>query len=216
MSTQPTAPTATAAPAGAFVATTRFKEAVAMINHLDTVKLIKVAATILARMAEKKSGSAFTEAEMEQLQEVLGISSSDVETLVAGSSYIFDQAAFNNLSPENLEPQLVSHGMEDTAAAAFKKVWGDGRAPFVSALRERTLGAPQTLDGVDWRLQLTMSSKDLSKTKTLSSVLDLKLGDASRPDAAPEHLVMELNMEQLMKLYNDLEKVQSQLDKITK
>lgn len=201
---------------GVFAATSRFKAAVRLINQVDAGKLGKTASSILQRMTEQKSGSLFTEAEADQLKAMLELTSDDLDTLVSGTSYIFDQAAFFNLSGDKLEPQLLEHSMGQASVDAFKAAWAEGRAAFTAALREKTLGAPQVLSAVDWRLQVTMAHSDLSKTKVLSSILDLTLGDASAPGAQPEHLLMELSKEQLSKLYADLERVQSQLDKITK
>jgi len=64
-----------------------------------------------------------------------------------------------------------------------------------------------------------MAHGDLSKTKVLNAVLDLTLADADAAagdHAGTEHLRMELDKEQMARLFQDLEKVQSQLDQITK
>ncbi len=201
---------------GAFAATSRFKAAISIFNQLESPKLAKVATMILTRMTERKSGSTFSETETEQLKAVLELSSSDVDIFVSGCSYVWDQAAFSNLSPDKLEPQLLEHGANQSAVDVMKSVWADGRVAFINALRERTLGAPQTLDAVNWRLQLTMSHKELSKTKAMSAILGLSLGDVSDPDKAQEQVLLEMSKDQLSQLYNDLERVQAQLDKITK
>lgn len=222
----------------AFVSTTRFKDAVRLLNQVELGKLEKVAATIATRLAERASQSAFTSAEEEQLRALLELGQEDLDTLVAGISYIWEQAAYLNLSPEKLVAQLEEHTVSKDALAALAGVWAKQRLPFVSSLRERTLGAPAVVTDVDWRLQLTMAHQELSKTKVLSAVLDLTLAPAGTAAAAStssssssssaegaaaagvegevtERLLMELSKDELLRLYNDLERVQTQLDGLT-
>jgi len=214
---------AAAAAAGAnavFVSTSRFKSAIALLNQTDVSKLTSVLTTLLNRMTERKgSGAVFNDTERNALKTALELSSEALDTFIGGCSYIWDQAAFYNLTPEKLELHLKEHDLIEEAIAVFKAVWAAGRLAYVNALRERTLGAPLVLKDIDWRLQITMANTTLANTKTLSSLLDLTLGepDSGNSSGAPvEHLLIEFSKEQLTKLYDDLERVQVQLDNLAK
>ena len=145
----------------------------------------------------------------------LSLTPDDLTTVVSGSKYILDQACFFNLAAEKLHNQLVEHNMNEDQAAIFGKVWKKSRTPMVEMLREHSFGAPLALTNIDWRLQVSMAHDKLSKTKHVATVLDLHLADPSGETPA-ESVLLEFNKEQLLELYENLELIQSQVDKITK
>lgn len=186
------------------------------MNGIDKQKFPLVVSRIIAKFHEK-SGRVFTEKEEDQLKQLLGISSEQLDTFISGCSYIFDQAAYHNLTAEKLMGNLQSSTMDDTQAQLLAGIWGKERMKFINNLRDNTLGAPQVLDSVDWRLQLTMAQDGISQTKGLNAVLSLTLLDVDDTDKKNSDTVtMELSKEDLKKLYEDLERVQHQLDQISK
>lgn len=183
--------------------------------------------------------------EREQLQTVFAPSSpDDLDIILTSISYILDQSAFSNLSADKLTAHLAEHALCEASTLAIAAVWRAQGPALIARLRDRVLGAPLVLADVDWRMQLTMAHGDLTKTKVLSAVLDLTLQDpsaaASAADAAAsaaadaetgagegargglvaetgtQHVRLELDKDAMLKLFKELERVQSQLDQITK
>ena len=175
----------------------------------------KIASTVLTRLTVNKDESAFSDAESEQLRLMLNVSVEELDIIVWGCSYIWDQAAFYNLSPTNLASQLQEHGMTEAIVNVFGAVWASMKPAFMTTLRDYTFGAPKVLKDVDWRLQLTISHQSLAKTKVCNSILNISLGDANEKDVCDD-ITLELSKSQLYELYKNLETIQSQLDQISK
>lgn len=145
----------------------------------------------------------------------LGVSSDELATIISGSKYVWDQACFFNLSAEKLQHQLLENHMSEENATTFAQVWHKFRVPLVEKLREHTFGTPLALADLEWRLQVSMAHDKLSKTKHVNTILDLHLADPSGA-VEGENIQLEFNKEQLLELYENLEKIQAQVDKITK
>lgn len=145
----------------------------------------------------------------------LDVTTDDLLTIISGSKYVWDQACFFNLSAEKLLAQLVEHHMSEENASVFAQVWHKFRGSLVEKLRNQSFGAPLALADIEWRLQVSMAHDKLSKTKHVNTILDLHLADPSGATSS-ENLLLELNKEQLLELYENLELIQGQVDKITK
>lgn len=193
----------------------RFKTAINLLNHADLKKLERIASTVITRLGNNKDESVFTDAENEQLRAMLDVNAEDLDIIVSGCSYIWDQAAFYNLTADKLASQLQEHSMSDAAVNVFGSVWAASKLAFINKLRSYTFGAPKVLSDVDWQLKLTTSHQDLSKTKVCNSVLNLQLSDAN-DSSKVDNILLEFSKEQLYELFNQLETVQSQLDHISK
>lgn len=165
------------------------------------------------------------------------MSAEDTKTVIDASLYIFELAAYHRMSGGKLASQLLAAQMQQQPAQIFGQVWAEGKEPLLDRLRNHTLGAPQTLDHVSWRLQLTMGQKSISRQKNINTILNLRLlnPDADPADAASqslpqdardrssfslsppaeENLTMELDPQQLHSLFRSLERVQQQLDSLS-
>lgn len=204
-----------------FSDTRRFKQALSLIGGVGGKKLRVVLSRVLAHLsshdrrrdesaaagdaaeadaeAAAPSSSIFTEAEEAEVRELLGLSAFELETVVDGSSYVFETAAYHDLSPEALRQSLEAAGLPALQATVFARGWAEGHDALVAHLGERQLGAPLILESVDWRLQMEVDRRELR------TVLRLGLG-------GDESLTAEFDGEQLQDLADQLERIQAQLD----
>jgi len=162
--------------ASPFVETRKFKEAVALFNKLDPSKLsLLVERVLLKSPPDSKTGRLFAEKEEAKLRDAFDLTQENLETLLNASVYVFDTAAYKNITATKLKAFLEASGVDGTQAMSFAKVWNDHKETFLAKLRSQTLSGTQKLDGVKWRLQLTMGQKELSKSKDLTTIINLSL-----------------------------------------
>ena len=155
----------------------------------------------------------FTEAEEQQLTQLLGFAETDLHTVLDACAYIYEQAAYRSASGPALQAQLAASGLEDEQAAVIAAVWAERAAPYIAQLRDRSLGMPHVLTDVDWRLHLVMGQNRMAKTQELKSIFSLQLGN--KAGASGDTVTVEFSEKALFSLYSQLESVQEQLDALT-
>lgn len=190
-----------------FVQTKRFKDAMTVINGCDAGKFSMVATQIILRMEREDN-------EVARLTSVLAISSQDLQLIVNVSTYIYEQAAFKNLSAGKLKGHLDEGGMEEAQSTSIAKAWMDNKEPYLSKLRSHSLGAPGTLNRTDWRLQLNLGDQNLSKLKAPNALFNFNMSTAVK-GGQTEDITVEFTQQQLEEFYDNLELIQGQLDGLT-
>jgi len=159
--------------------------------------------------------SALTEDERKTLQETLSLTEDKLNLLLNASGYVFEQALYNSLSPEKLSEQLLllNAGLQEEHAHAFQLVWQNYAKDYVAKMRERTLGGPSLLKETNWRLQIKVGQDTSQKEKVPTAIFDFVTGTE---DAASknETLSVEFSKADLYKFFDNLEKIQEQLDSL--
>mmetsp|Transcript_17559 Transcript_17559/g.19756 ORF Transcript_17559/g.19756 Transcript_17559/m.19756 type:complete len:204 (+) Transcript_17559:36-647(+) len=199
-----------------FHQTKRFKEATDLINKIAAKKLPLLASRILDNLSRKENGQVFSEKEQTKVLKLFSIAPLELDTIMDASSYIFEQAAYHNLNAQKLAGHLAAAGVAQPQAQAFGVAWDERREAFLTKLRNHTLGAPLVLNSVDWRLQLTMGQQTLTKTKDINTIINFGIGSADAEAKEGEDLTVEMDHDALLNFYNSMEKIQSQLDAMSK
>jgi hypothetical protein len=206
-----------------FTITKRFQLAVELINEI-TGDALRTLLRVLTGKLAAASTATFSDAETEKLEELLEVTATQLATVLGATSYVFEQAAYHGADSAKLSTDLTGAGMSPDAAAAFAAAWQDDAcAAFLERLRKHTLGAPATLTGVDWCLQLTMGHSSAQRQRDLNAVVSFHLADANSGSGGGggdvggegqgnESLAVELDREGLEALYTKMEKIQEQLD----
>ena len=91
----------------------------------------------------------FSDAESEKLCSILGIDSSQLDTIMDSSAYIFEQAAYHGLTSESLGSNLTASGLDELPVSAFQKVWELNSADLLGHFRDRVPGVPRVLTATD-------------------------------------------------------------------
>lgn len=176
----------------------------------------KIISTITSRHDPKTGMAQFSPEELDQIKTLINFQAEELDIVMNCCSYIWDQAAFYNLSPEKLLNQLLSHNLAESKAQTFAAVWSNTRGGFITALKDKKFGTPLVLDDIDWALKLTTSSQSLAKTKQLNCSMSLSLVDASDNQGSKGKSVeLEFTSQQLLNFFEKLEIIQQQLDSIS-
>jgi len=199
-----------------FAGTKRFKEAVELINSVDNTTFSKIIPLIIKHLSTHQH-QIFHKDEEDHVRELLSFSADQLETVLDASSYIFEQAGYLNLNADNLKRHLELAGINDNIATTFATCWQTHRETYTSKLRDRSFGAPLTLQQIDWRLNLTMGHTSKSKTKDFNAIFNLHLSSADSADenTPPENLAVEFSPDRLADFYDKMERIQEQLDALT-
>ncbi|XP_043103948.1 COMM domain-containing protein 10 [Puntigrus tetrazona] len=192
--------------------TQSIKEAVIHINSIDINKFSRLLSRILQKLHLKEERS-FSEEEEEKLQSALSLEKQTLHLLLETLSFILEQAVYHNLKPASLRQQLENLSVQTEKAQVFAQVWA-AAAPEVLEKIRLGIFAPKKLDVVGWQLNLQMSSSSRSRLKAPHAVLNLGLRTEDDSESLQDVFV-ELNHQDLLDFYNQMEMIQTQLDSLS-
>lgn len=203
---------ATAAGMAAIVKETQsIKQAVLLINGLDTTKFPRLLSRILQKLHLKDEHS-FNEEEREKLQAALSLEKYELRLVLETVSFILEQAAYYNVKPTALQQQLENIHLNQEKAEAFSQAWTNMGQDFIEKLRQNAF-APKRLEKIGWCFNLEMGQSLQAKMKSPHAVLEL--GITSEDSENTENIFVEFNHGELLDFYNKLETIQAQLDSLT-
>jgi len=202
-----------------FTQTDNFTKGISLLNSIDASYYPPILERLLKGMKEKASSSStsstaptslFTESEQSQLSSLLSLSPTQLITFLSLLLYIFEQAAYHSLSVNKLTAELSSTALNGSLTPLFTQVWSIHRDSLLTLLSSQSFGAPAVFDDLNWRLQVSMG------TKQVKTILSLGIKHSNRNGGdEKETITMELNQQQLTALYENIETIQKQLDALT-
>ncbi|KAF4521137.1 hypothetical protein B566_EDAN012902 [Ephemera danica] len=160
---------------------------------------------------KEETTQVFSLAELEKLQVALELDEASLKLLLNSLTFILKQAAFHVAKPAVLREQLITEGLTEEKASAIAQVWVNVAKPTLEALRQHSL-CPLQLESVKSSLNARVSSSSQTGQHTALARLQLMLSNQDNPSQAAEPVTLELDHGELYQLYNQLEKVQAQLD----
>lgn len=157
----------------------------------------------------------FTADELTQLRETFALSEADVELLLGGAAFIFEQAAYATTPPETLCSELMTVGVEEAPARAFGAAWQAGAVECVAALKDASVLAPQRLAGVDWNVCVATAASTGERSQSAQAILELRL-ETPKPVGEParESIAVQLGVPEVASLLGKLDQIQTQYDKL--
>jgi len=194
-----------------FIETARLGEVVSSINGIESAKL-RILLQRVVDCLHQKNVHGFTDSEETQLLEVLGLDEEALKTVMEGSAFFFERAAYDAIPGDVLTEQLQLVKMAAEQAGAFGEIWQVSGATAVGHLRDRPLGGTKVLSKVNWDLQMRVADSAHAMGLTPMGVLHLSLTDSDGNADNDEKLMMELPHEKLSQLFHNLESIQEQLD----
>ncbi|XP_069082772.1 COMM domain-containing protein 10 isoform X1 [Pleurodeles waltl] len=187
------------------------KQAVSLINMIDTGKFPRLLSRILQKLHLKAERS-FSEDEEEKLQAAFSLEKQDLHLVLETISFILEQAVYHNVKPTVLKQQLENIQLEQEKAEAFASAWTSTGQETVEKFRLRNL-APKKLETTGWQLNLQMAQSTQAKMTSPRAVLEL--GVSSEDSKNLEKVDVEFTHAELLEFFNKLETIQAQLDSLT-
>lgn len=172
--------------------------------------------------------AAFSDDETAQLQEVFSLTEAQLELVLSGSAFVFEQAAYSMTPPDALQNALLDAGLAEDHARAFGAVWQARAAECVQTLKERSVLAPQQLTAIDWQLTIATAGSDGARTQRAQSILEFQLseptagvaaegagGEGTAGSSSSKAVHVRLGIEQMSGLLKKLDTIQGQLDRLS-
>ncbi|XP_055489135.1 COMM domain-containing protein 10 isoform X1 [Leucoraja erinacea] len=123
------------------------KQAVLLINGLDTTKFPRLLSRILQKLHLKDEHS-FNEEEREKLQAALSLEKYELRLVLETVSFILEQAAYYNVKPTALQQQLENIHLNQEKAEAFSQAWTNMGQDFIEKLRQNTFAPKRNTENI--------------------------------------------------------------------
>jgi hypothetical protein len=143
------------------------------------VKKFQVIINLILDRKRDDESKLLTDAESTKLQTEFSIKPQQVSLMVDACSYVFEQALYLSISSskvDSLVKQLIQAGISEEHARCFGNTWKSFGDEYIEKMKDKTLGGPLALKGVNWRLQVKVGQDSLSKLKEPHAVFEFVLG----------------------------------------
>lgn len=183
--------------------TDRAREGIQIINKLNNDTF----ATVLEYVHKNMNPSEEEEDQetLEELEKLAGVPRPEFLLLIKTLSYILKRTSTFLLKPTKLQQELREKlKLEDEKIDGIIRLWIKNTKPILTNLHCGSMEAKEVTD-VSWKLNLQISSNCQQKERTALACLQLKTGDGNDID-------MEMNHNELLQLYNQIESIQTELD----
>lgn len=204
-----------------FKIASKFVEAANVVNRVPTDKF----PLLLNRIIQKlhiRNVRLFTVEEEEQLRSLFSLLESDLKLVLDCCCYIFEQAAFSNTGPESLYEILLEAGFDEPHGKVLGRLWATEGAAYVNNLKTcHTSIGYNSLESSDYQLGMVLGQSSLTRQQEPTACLQLSIlnkqqqsssSSSSSGEATKEVLCMEFNHAELYSFFNDLERIQKQID----
>lgn len=183
----------------------KLSEGVKLINLLSDTQF----SLLLKRTNESDGREIVSEDEQKKLGEVLSLNPDNVNLLLQSLVHLWKQSIKIIIKPTDLLRNLVDVlQLSPDKSEEFVKIWTDRTKSDCGDLEKQ-----KKLDSISAEINLEIASSYDSKELIPKARLQLNLTDFVN-DSKGEHVTLELSEEELVELYNTIEKVQAKLDNI--
>ena len=154
-------------------------------------------------------------AESARAEKLLQLSAVELQCLLDGAGRAFSRAAAQGASSGTLAERLLAAGASEQLAGAYAAAWKAGSPALLAALRAADWGCADRLLSVSWRVAVPVATDGSATTAAAAAkplaVLELELGRSGGAGSG-RRVACELSHEQLGALFDDLERINAQLD----
>lgn len=176
---------------------------VSIMNSLSTKKF----QLLLSHLVFSTNGDAFTSEELIKLRDSLKISDENLMLLVNSIKYLIKQYARVILKPTTLKKELKEHlKLDEEKCDVFVKIWCEETNKDMGKIDD-----VMNLDDLAWEQNIKIADQVSSEQEMPVTRLQLNLSSTNNIDKN-ERIVIELDKDELLQLYNALEVIQIKLD----
>lgn len=199
---------------GIFQETDILISAISTFNKVDPGKFPLLITRVLQRYHVSEYKQIFSVEEMVKLEASFGLKREELQLLLDGVKFVVDKAAYFVLKPASLSKELMDIGLEEERATAFSQGWTNLGKAVIERLKKKKF-FPVQLEDINWRLNLQLGQSFQSRQKISNAIFQLDLSDESKPTGEKEEVTVEFSREELYSFYEELEKIQGQLDSLS-
>lgn len=188
-------------------ATPRFEQGLKIANQVDSSKFRLLINRICQTLQSNVNTKIFSEEEEEKLLVSLDLNKDDLVCLLDAIILIYKQAACNIIKPHLMESTLKgTFNTDDDKVQIFLNAWITYGKGIIDHLRQMSI-FPVQVQKIDWCLNIQAASSTIKRDARPMALLQLNLTGEEE-----SKLTVEFDKKELVDLYQNLEKIQSQLD----
>ncbi|KAH9331329.1 hypothetical protein KI387_003437, partial [Taxus chinensis] len=152
-----------------------FRSDIQLANRVPIDRLPLFLDRILNKLSKEEKP--FNEVESSKLQEVLGLSSEELQSLIDACTFAFEQAAINSVSVTKFVDSLKLSGLSSSSLPVFQDLWMRSGPALVIAFNEKPFGAPgnSQLVDVQWRVHMQVASSNERQQREPIGILQMNL-----------------------------------------
>lgn len=193
-----------------------FRNSIQLADRVPVDRLSLFLERIIIKLAKEEKP--FNEAELSKLQQVLGLTSEQLEDLIDACTFTFEQAAIHSVSATNLVNSLKLSGLS-SSLAAFQDLWTRSGHILLTAFKEKSFGAPgySQLVDVQWRVHVQVASSNERRQREPMGILQMNLSTPAKgyKTTVEKSLMLGFSHTELFDFYEKLEQIQEQLDSLS-
>ncbi|XP_076751804.1 COMM domain containing 10 protein valette [Xylocopa sonorina] len=187
--------------------TPRLEQGLKIANQVDNGKFRLLINRICQSLQSNVNPKVFSEEEEEKLLVSLDLKKDDLVCLLDAITSIYKQAVCNIIKPQLMESTLKdTFKVEDDKVQVFLNAWITYGKSIIDHFRQMSIFPVQVKD-IDWCLNIQAASSTIKKDVRPMALVQLNLTGEEE-----SKLTVEFNKKELIDLYQNLEKMQSQLD----
>lgn len=187
--------------------TSRLERGLKIANQIDNSKFRLLINRICQTLQAAVDAKVFSEEEEEKLLVSLDLNKDDLGFLLDAIVQFYKQAACNIVKSQLMENTLKdTFKIDDDKVQIFVNAWVAYGKGIIDNFRQKSIFPVQVKD-IDWCLNVQAASSTIKKDVRPIALLRLNLTGEQQ-----SKLTVEFNKKELTDLYQNLEKIQSQLD----
>ncbi|XP_003706670.1 COMM domain containing 10 protein valette [Megachile rotundata] len=187
--------------------TPRLEQGLKIANQIDSSKFRLLINRICQTLQSDVNSKIFSEEEEEKLLVSLDLNKDDLVCLLDALILFYKQAACNIIKVQSLENTLKdTFKIDDDKIQIFLNAWVTYGKRIIDNFRQISIFPTQVKD-IDWCLNIQAASSTIKKDVRPMALMQLNLTGEDQ-----SKLTVEFDKKQLINLYENLEKIQSQLD----
>ncbi|OAD59305.1 COMM domain-containing protein 10 [Eufriesea mexicana] len=187
--------------------TPRLEQGLKIANQIDSSKFRLLISRICQTLQSNVNTKIFNEEEEEKLLISLDLNKDDLVCLLDAVILIYKQAACNIIKPQLMESSLKdTFKTDDDKVQIFINAWVTYGKGIIDHFRQMSIFPIQVKD-INWCLNIQAASSTIKKDVRPMALLQLNLTGEEE-----SKVTVEFNKNELIDLYQNLEKIQSQLD----
>ncbi|OHS98348.1 HCaRG protein [Tritrichomonas foetus] len=149
----------------------------------------------------------FTEDDVQTLITSFEMTPSEFDAMFSACSYLLQQAACFSFDSEKILAYASQSGASEDISECFSAVWDAEGDDLIDSMKQKTI-ASKVLNNTAWRLDL--KADEIGKAPMREPVL---LFDLNIQNEKP--LTIQFTHDELTQLYNQIEEIQQNIDKLT-
>lgn len=183
--------------------TERAADGINIINKLDDDVFTTVINYVHKNMSPEENDE---DQGLEALEKLVKVDRQDFLLLIKTLSYILKRASTFIMKPTKLQQELKEKlHLQDSKIDVIMKLWIKNMKPILDNLDTDENGKSNELQNVGWKLKIQLSSEAQQREKQPIAQLQLST-------YAKEPINLEMNHNELLNLYNQLEAIQNEFD----